>query len=112
MHKDLSSLSAEELRKLLRKESPEVVVMLSDLLVRLRAFSGAVAPWARALRSERPSVGGRALSSTGVDFADCQSQLSLNYALLLLNYLLLKAERRPSSDLQRHPLTALLVRAR
>ena len=49
MHKDLSSLSAEELGKLLRKESPEVVVMLSDLLGRLRAFSGAVAPWARAV---------------------------------------------------------------
>ena len=108
----MSSLSAAELGKLLRKESPEVVVMLSDLLGRLRAFSTSVAPWARSLRSERPCVDGRALSSTGVDFADCQSQLSLNYALLLLNYLLLKAERRPSGELQRHPLTALLVRAR
>lgn len=109
MHKDLSTLSAEDLRKLLRKESPEIAVMLSDLLRRLRGFPTSVSPWTRALRLASPSVEGRVLSSTGVDFADCQSQLTLNYLLLLLNYLLLKAERR---DLKRHPLTALLVRGR
>ena len=109
VHKDLSSLSDEELRKLVRKESPEVSVMLSDALRRLRSFSSSVAPCASALRSASPSVGGRALSSLGVDLADCSAQLALNYLLLLLNYLLLKAERRA---LRRHPLTAQLLRAR
>ena len=83
VHKDLSSLSDEELRQLVRKGSPEVSVMLSDALRRLRSFSSSVAPCASALRSASPSVGGRALSSLGVDLADCSAQLALNYLLLL-----------------------------
>ena len=109
IRKDVSELSEKDLQKLLRKESPELLVMLPDLWSRLQSLSTEVGPWSEGVHASPPMVDGRELSGTGIDFADCKTQVTLSYCVLLLLYMLLKAERR---DVRHHPLTPLLVRCR
>lgn len=109
IRKDVADLSEEALHKLVHKESPELLVMLPDLWSRLQSLSTEVGPWSEGVHASPPKVGGKELSGTGIDFADCKTQVTLNYCLLLLTYMLLKTERR---DVRQHPLMPLLVRSR
>ena len=109
IRKDVSDLSEEDLQKLLRKESPELLVMLPDLWSRLQSLCAEVGPWSEGVHGSPPRVDGKELSGTGIDFGDCKTQVTLNYCLLLLTYMLLKSERR---DVRQHPLMPLLVRSR
>ena len=110
MRKDVKDLSQKELQKLLRKESPELLVMLPELQSRLQALVTDLQPAVQAASkdpAELPS--GEHLSSTGKRVVECRTQVELGYPVVLLSYLLLKAERR---DLKEHPATTLLVKAR
>ena len=110
VRKDVKDLSQKELQKLLRKESPELLVMLPELQSRLQALVTDLQPAVQAASkdpAELPS--GEYLSSTGKRVVECRTQVELGYPVVLLSYLLLKAERR---DLKEHPATALLVKAR
>lgn len=109
VHKDLTGASEKDLLKLLRKESPELFVMLPDLKKRLQAISTEIQPLVAACQEDPPSLSGRPLSSAGALAAECRSQLHVTYCTLLLGYLLLKAEHRNTTD---HPLMHLLVRSR
>lgn len=109
IRKDVSDLSEEALQKLLRKESPELLVMLPDLWSRLQSLCAEVGPWSEGVHRSPPTVDGKELSGTGIDFGDCKTQVTLNYCLLLATYMLLKSERR---DVRQHPLMPLLVRSR
>ena len=109
IRKDVSDLSEEALQKLLRKESPELLVMLPDLWSRLQSLCAEVGPWSEGVHGSPPTVDGKELSGTGIDFGDCKTQVTLNYCLLLATYMLLKSERR---DVRQHPLMPLLVRSR
>ena len=110
MRKDISELSNSELKKLLRKESPELVVMLPDLQKRLKELSTVMKPMVDSAHSDPPSLpDGQPLSETGQRLVDCEAQIQLNYCMMLVNYMLLKAERR---DVREHPLMPLLVKSR
>ena len=83
--------------------------MLPDVQKRLEAMERDIKPFADALQQIPPSLNGKPLSETGKSFADSTVQVKLSYYMLLLNYLILKAEH---ADTKSHPLTTSLVRSR
>lgn len=106
----MNDLSEKELLKILRKESPELLVMLPELQTRLKALVSDLQPMVQSASKEPAELpSGERLSSTGKRVVECRTQVSLAYPVVLLSYLLLKAERR---DLKEHPATSLLVKAR
>ncbi|KAK8796801.1 hypothetical protein WA588_000927 [Blastocystis sp. NMH] len=110
VRKDVKDLSEKELLKILRKESPEVLVMLPELQTRLKALVSDLQPVIQSASkdpAELPS--GERLSATGKRVVECRTQVELGYPVVLLSYLLLKTEQR---DLKEHPATRLLVKAR
>lgn len=109
MHKNISDLSDQDILKIIRKESPELLVMLSDIEKRMDSMNKDLMPYMEALHHSPPSLHGKPLSSTGQTLADSTVQVKLSYMMLLLNYLVLKAEH---ADMKTHPLTSLLVKAR
>ena len=109
MHKNIADLSDKDILKILRKESPELLVMLPDIEKRLESMDKDIKPYADALHRTPPSLHGTPLSPTGEALADSTVQVKLSYMMLLLNYLILKAEH---GDMKTHPLTSLLVKAR
>ena len=110
VRKDVKDLSEKELLKILRKESPEVLVMLPELQTRLKALVSDLQPVIQSASkdpAELPS--GERLSATGKRVVECRTQVELGYPVVLLSYLLLKTEQH---DLKEHPATRLLVKAR
>ena len=109
MHKNIADLSDKDILKILRKESPELLVMLPDIEKRLESMDKDIKPYADALHRTPPSLHSTPLSPTGEALVDSTVQVKLSYMMLLLNYLILKAEH---GDMKTHPLTSLLVKAR
>lgn len=110
VHKDIASLSDKEMHKLLRKESPELLVMLPDLQKKLHSLVDEIQPQVNTSQKEPATLpDGRPLSSLGKQVIDCHSQVQLNYCMMLLSYMLLKSERK---DVKEHPIMPLLVKSR
>ena len=86
-----------------------MLVMLPDVQKCLEELEKDIKPFADALMQNPPSLNGKPLSETGKSFADSTVQVKLSYCMLLLNYLILKAEH---ADTKNHPLTTSLVRSR
>ena len=110
VRKDIASLSDKEMQKLLRKESPELLVMLPDLQKKLRTLAEEIQPQVNSSQKDPASLpDGRPLSSLGKQVIDCQAQVQLNYCMMLLSYMLLKSDKQ---DVKEHPIMPLLVKSR
>ena len=93
VRKDIASLSDKEMQKLLRKESPELLVMLPDLQKKLHALAEEIQPQVNSSQKDPATLpDGRPLSSLGKQVVDCQAQVQLNYCMMLLSYMLLKSD--------------------
>ena len=101
VRKDIADLSDKDLQKLLRKENPELLVMLPDLQKRLESLKVDVKPLV--------DSNGHPISEVGTKIVDCKTQLHLNYCMMLLSYMFLKAENQ---DVKEHPVMPLLVKSR
>lgn len=104
VHKSMADLSDKDVQKILRKEHPELLVMLPDLLSKLKSLSSVIPPLASNLKQNPPI-----LSSVGEEFTDTKIQSYLNYCLMLGSYMLLKSEKK---NLQDHPIMHYLVKSR
>ena len=110
VRKDIASLSDKEMQKLLRKESPELLVMLPDLQKKLRTLVEEIQPQVNSSQKDPATLpDGRPLSSLGKQIVDCQTQVQLNYCMMLLSYMLLKSDKQ---DVKEHPIMSLLVKSR
>ena len=110
VRKDIADLSDKALQKLLRKENPELLVMLPDLQKRLESLKVDVKPLVDSARKEPGELpNGHPISEVGTKIVDCKTQLHLNYCMMLLSYMLLKAENQ---DVKEHPVMPLLVKSR
>ena len=110
VRKDIADLSDKDLQKLLRKENPELLVMLPDLQKRLESLKVDVKPLVDSARKEPGELpNGHLISEIGTKVVDCKTQLQLNYCMMLLSYMLLKAEKQ---DVKEHPVMPLLVKSR
>lgn len=110
VRKDIADLSDRDLQKLLRKENPELLVMLPDLQKRLESLVTTVKPLVDSARKEPGELpNGRPISEIGKQFVDCKAQLQLNYCMMLLSYMLLKADKQ---NVKEHPIMPLLVKSR
>ena len=103
VHKNISDLSDKDVQKILRKDHPELFVMLPDLQSKLQSLSTTLQPLVDALH--QPS----SLSPLGEEYTDTKIQTYLNYCILLSNYLLLKSEQ---VSVREHPIMQALVKAR
>lgn len=110
VRKDIADLSDKDLQKLLRKENPELLVMLPDLQKRLESLKVDVKPLVDSARKEPGELpNGHPISEVGTKIVDCKTQLHLNYCMMLLSYMFLKAENQ---DVKEHPVMPLLVKSR
>ena len=98
-----SSLTEEELTKLVSSNINEVSAIMADILTNLTTLKDQ-AKKIRDVVNQLPQS-----LENGVSLLDLKSQFMLSYNELLLVYLLLKIE---GVDLQDHPLFASLVRER
>lgn len=103
VHKNISDLSDKDVQKILRKDNPELFVMLPDLQSKLKSLSSVIEPLAEDLK--QPGK----LSAVGEEYADTKIQTTLNYCMLLGSYMLLKSENKNVRD---HPIMRYLVKSR
>ena len=109
IHKNVADLSDKDIQKILRRESPELLVMLPDLQSKLQSLVPILKPFAEALTQQPPSFHNQALSTVGEEYIDAKLQTYLNYCMMLGSYMLLKSERKNVRD---HPIMNYLVKSR
>lgn len=73
VRKDIADLSDKDLQKLLRKENPELLVMLPDLQKRLESLKVDVKPLVDSARKEPGELpNGHPISEVGTKIVDCK----------------------------------------
>ena len=102
VHKHISDLSDKDVQKILRKDNPELFVMLPDLQSKLQSLPATLQPLVDSLRQS-------SLSPLGEEYTDTKIQTYLNYCILLSTYLLLKSEQ---TSVREHPILQALVKSR
>eukprot|EP00756_Hemistasia_phaeocysticola_P010546 Hpha_TRINITY_DN15029_c3_g1::TRINITY_DN15029_c3_g1_i1::g.125503::m.125503/K14767/UTP3, SAS10; U3 small nucleolar RNA-associated protein 3 len=103
VEKDYSALTAEQKRRMLEKDSPEVLPLLKEFREKLTHASTVLAPVIEKVRK------GELPTSEGVSFLDLKLQLFLSYLMHVSFYLLLKAEGKP---VRNNPVVDKLVELR
>ncbi|XP_056400640.1 something about silencing protein 10 [Hyla sarda] len=98
--KDLEKMSDKEKRKLLKKESPELMELIKDLKLKLAEVKNELEPLIQMVKD------GIIPNGKGSDFLQTKYQLYLNYCTNISYYLALKAKRIPISG---HPVIERLV---
>lgn len=107
VHKDITELSDKDINKILRKENPELFVMLPDLQTKLKNLSTIIKPLGDDLK--KSSHHNKPLSAVGEEYLDTKIQTYLNYCMMIGSYMLLKSEGKNVRD---HPVMKYLVKAR
>ncbi|XP_053308295.1 something about silencing protein 10 [Spea bombifrons] len=97
--KDLDKMTEKEKRKLLKKESPELLELIQDLKLKLAEVKNDLDPLIQMVKDG--SIQGK-----GSAYLQTKYQLYLNYCTNISFYLLLKAKRIP---IQGHPVIERLV---
>ncbi|KAM8927499.1 something about silencing protein 10 [Pelodytes ibericus] len=97
--KDLDKMSVKEKRKLLKKESPELLELIQDLKLKLTEVQTDLDPLVQMVKEG--SIKGKASA-----YLQTKYQLYLNYCTNISFYLLLKAKRIP---IHGHPVIERLV---
>ncbi|XP_073441617.1 something about silencing protein 10 isoform X2 [Dendrobates tinctorius] len=98
--KDLNKMSDKEKRKLLKKESPELMELVQDLKQKLAEVKNKLQPLIQMITD------GIIPKGKGSDYLQTKYQLYLNYCTNISYYLLLKAKRIPITG---HPVIERLV---
>ncbi|XP_040284668.1 something about silencing protein 10 [Bufo bufo] len=98
--KDLEKMSDKEKRKLLKKESPELMELIQDLKQKLAEVKNELQPLITMVK------GGIIPKGKGSTYLQTKYQLYLNYCMNISYYLLLKAKRIAISG---HPVIERLV---
>ncbi|CAJ0936293.1 unnamed protein product [Ranitomeya imitator] len=98
--KDLNKMSDKEKRKLLKKESPELMELVQDLKQKLAEVKNELQPLIQMITD------GIIPKGKGSDYLQTKYQLYLNYCTNISYYLLLKAKRIPITG---HPVIERLV---
>ncbi|KAG9482366.1 hypothetical protein GDO78_011188 [Eleutherodactylus coqui] len=98
--KDLEQMSDKEKRKLLKKESPELMELIQDLKRKLAEVKNELDPLLQMVKD------GIIPEGKGSAYLQTKYQLYLNYCTNISYYLLLKAKRIPISG---HPVIERLV---
>ncbi|KAM4015401.1 LOW QUALITY PROTEIN: something about silencing protein 10 [Anomaloglossus baeobatrachus] len=98
--KDLEKMSDKEKRKLLKKESPELMELLQDLKQKLAEVKNELQPLIQMVTD------GIIPKGKGSDYLQTKYQLYLNYCTNISYYLVLKAKRIPITG---HPVIERLV---
>lgn len=102
--RDVSELSHREKLKLLKKESPELTDLITEVKSAMDKLQNTLLPILKLIRDNRlPS------SSAGAKFVETQSALYLNYTVNLSFYLNLKAKQIP---VENHPVIKRLLQYR
>ncbi|CAH2319839.1 something about silencing 10 [Pelobates cultripes] len=97
--KDLDKMSEKEKRKLLKKESPELMELIQDLKSKLTEVTDDLDPLVQMVKEG-------SIPKKGRKYLQTKYQLYLNYCTNISFYLLLKAKRIP---IQGHPVIERLV---
>uniref|UniRef100_A0A8C5MZ29 Sas10 C-terminal domain-containing protein n=1 Tax=Leptobrachium leishanense TaxID=445787 RepID=A0A8C5MZ29_9ANUR len=97
--KDLDKMSVKEKRKLLKKESPELLELIQDLKLKLKEVKEDLDPLI-------PMIKEGSIQGKGSSYLQTKYQLYLNYCTNISFYLLLKAKRIP---IHGHPVIERLV---
>ncbi|MEE6483459.1 hypothetical protein FKM82_013559 [Ascaphus truei] len=98
--KDLKKMSEKEKRKLLKKESPELLELIEDLKLKLADVKNDLEPLLQMVKD------GSIPQGKGSIYLQTKYQLYLNYCTNISYYLLLKAKRIPVHG---HPVIERLV---
>ncbi|XP_069803524.1 something about silencing protein 10 [Dendropsophus ebraccatus] len=98
--KDLDKMSEKEKRKLLKKESPELMELIQDLKLKLAEVKNELEPLMKMVKD------GVIPKGKGSKYLQTKYQLYLNYCTNISYYLVLKAKRIPISG---HPVIERLV---
>ncbi|KAM3922694.1 something about silencing protein 10 [Leptodactylus fuscus] len=98
--KDLEKMSNKEKRKLLKKESPELMELIQDLKQKLAEVKNELEPLIQMVKN------GTIPKGKGSAYLQTKYQLYLNYCTNISYYLQLKAKRIPISG---HPVIERLV---
>ncbi|OCT70619.1 hypothetical protein XELAEV_18037543mg, partial [Xenopus laevis] len=98
--KDLNKMSEKEKRKLLKKESPELLELMQDLKLKLAEVKNDLEPLLKLVKD------GTIPEGKGSKYLQTKYQLYLNYCTNISYYLILKAKR---ISIDGHPVIERLV---
>ncbi|NP_001120049.1 something about silencing protein 10 [Xenopus tropicalis] len=98
--KDLNKMSEKEKRKLLKKESPELLELMQDLKLKLAEVKNELEPLLKLVKN------GTIPKGKGSTYLQTKYQLYLNYCTNISYYLILKAKR---ISIHGHPVIERLV---
>ncbi|KAM9299039.1 something about silencing protein 10 [Gastrophryne carolinensis] len=98
--KDLEKMSEKEKRKLLKKESPELLELIQDLKLKLEEVKNELDPLLKLVKDRTIPQG------KGSSYLRTKYQLYMNYCTNISYYLILKAKRLPITG---HPVIERLV---
>ncbi|XP_050534378.1 something about silencing protein 10 [Daktulosphaira vitifoliae] len=101
--KDLSSMSDREKRKLLIKESPEMLGLITDFKEHMKTVEEKLSPILKLLKSKNIQ------KSSASDFIQYYYEIIMNYCVNISYYFLMKSHRIP---IQNHPIMKRLLQYR